>query len=88
MTAAPNPRLAVRGVTARPVLPIERPVVARIATVTEWPIVLVDLDTEEGSGGARGAGACGRNRGGAILKGRFRAPSTRIPMFLRKESLR
>ena len=46
---ARSPRLTIRGLTARPVLlPLERAVVARIATITEWPIVLIDLDTEEG----------------------------------------
>jgi mandelate racemase len=42
-------RLTVREVTARPiVLKLKRPVVARIATITEWPIILLDLMTEEG----------------------------------------
>lgn len=42
-------RLTVREVTARPiVLKLKRPVVARIATITEWPMILVDLLTEEG----------------------------------------
>ncbi len=46
---APGPRLTVRGLTARAVLlPLERPVVARIATIREWPMVLIDLETEEG----------------------------------------
>ena len=46
---APSPRLTVRGLTARAVLlPLERPVVARIATIREWPMVLIDLETEEG----------------------------------------
>ena len=46
---AASPRLTIRSLTARPVLlPLERPVVARIATITEWPIVLIDLETEEG----------------------------------------
>jgi mandelate racemase len=41
--------LTVREITARPVvLKLKRPVVASIATITEWPIVLVDLLTEEG----------------------------------------
>jgi mandelate racemase len=30
------------------VLNLKRPVVARIATITEWPLVLIDLATEEG----------------------------------------
>ena len=43
------PPLTVRRVTARPVvLPLARPIVARIATMAEWPVILVDLETEEG----------------------------------------
>ncbi len=35
--------------TARPVvLKLKRPVVARIATITDWPLILIDLYTEEG----------------------------------------
>src|SRR6195256_1342160 len=30
------------------VLKLERPVVARIATITDWPLILIDLKTEEG----------------------------------------
>ena len=41
--------LTVRSIVARPVvLKLKRPVVARIATITEWPLVLIDLQTEEG----------------------------------------
>lgn len=41
--------LTVRRVVARPVvLPLARPIVARIATIREWPVILVDLETEEG----------------------------------------
>lgn len=41
--------LTIRDVVARPiVLKLERPVVARIATIEEWPLVLIDLHTEEG----------------------------------------
>jgi mandelate racemase len=41
--------LTVRDIVARPiVLKLKRPIVARIATITEWPIILVDLLTEEG----------------------------------------
>lgn len=44
-----HPRLTLRDITARPVvLKLKRPVVARIATITEWPIILIDLLTEEG----------------------------------------
>ncbi|MET0205320.1 MAG: enolase C-terminal domain-like protein [Casimicrobiaceae bacterium] len=43
------PPLTVRSVRARPVLlPLARPVVVRIATITEWPLILIDLETEEG----------------------------------------
>lgn len=30
------------------VLELERPIVARIATITQWPVILIDLETEEG----------------------------------------
>lgn len=49
---ARSPRVApltLRRITARAVvLPLERPIVARIATIRDWPVVLVDLETEEG----------------------------------------
>jgi mandelate racemase len=42
-------KLTLRAIRARPVLlPLQRPVVARIATIREWPMVLIDLETEEG----------------------------------------
>ena len=41
--------LIIRSIMARPVLlQLERPVVARIATMTDWPLILIDLHTEEG----------------------------------------
>src|SRR5512141_228629 len=41
--------LTVKGVRARPVvLKLKRAVVARIATITEWPLILIDLATDEG----------------------------------------
>ena len=41
--------LTVDRISAIPVLlPLERPVVARIATITEWPLILIDLRTKEG----------------------------------------
>jgi mandelate racemase len=44
-----HPMLTFRSITARPVvLKLKRPVVARIATFTEWPLILIDLTTEEG----------------------------------------
>ena len=30
------------------VLKLKRPVVAKIATITDWPLILIDLKTEEG----------------------------------------
>jgi mandelate racemase len=41
--------LTLREIKARPVvLRLKRPVVARIATISEWPIILIDLMTEQG----------------------------------------
>ena len=41
--------LTLRSIVARPVvLKLKRPVVARIATITEWPLILIDLVTEDG----------------------------------------
>src|SRR4051812_6346970 len=43
-----TPALTFASVTARAVvLKLRRPVVARIATITEWPLILIDLATEE-----------------------------------------
>jgi mandelate racemase len=45
----PTPPLTFRELRARPVvLKLERPIVARIATISEWPLILIDLFTEEG----------------------------------------
>ncbi|MCC7273308.1 MAG: mandelate racemase [Alphaproteobacteria bacterium] len=41
--------LTFKSIVARPVvLKLKRPVVARIATITDWPLILIDLHTEEG----------------------------------------
>ena len=41
--------LTFKSISARPVaLKLKRPVVARIATITDWPLILIDLYTEEG----------------------------------------
>ena len=41
--------LTVKALKARPVvLKLERPIVARIATISDWPLILIDLFTEEG----------------------------------------
>jgi mandelate racemase len=43
------PVLRLNSLRARAVvLKLKRPVVARIATITEWPLILIDLYTEEG----------------------------------------
>ena len=45
----PMPSLTLRSLRARPVvLTLKRPVVTRIATIAQWPLVLIDLATEEG----------------------------------------
>ena len=42
-------RLTLERIEARAVvLKLERPVVARIATITDWPLILIDLYTAEG----------------------------------------
>jgi mandelate racemase len=44
-----TPSLTLRGITARPILlKLKRPVVARIATLADWPMILIDLHSEEG----------------------------------------
>ena len=44
-----TPSLTFRSLRARPVvLKLKRPVVARIAEISEWPMILIDLQTEEG----------------------------------------
>jgi len=41
--------LTLKSVRARPVvLKLARPVVARIATLADWPLILIDLYTEDG----------------------------------------
>ena len=41
--------LTLRSIRARPVmLRLQRPIVARIATITDWPLILIDLETAEG----------------------------------------
>jgi mandelate racemase len=41
--------LTLESIRARPVVvKLKRPVVARIATLTEWPLILIDLHTKEG----------------------------------------
>jgi mandelate racemase len=42
-------RLTFRSIRARGVvLKLRRPIVARIMTIAEWPLILIDLETEEG----------------------------------------
>jgi mandelate racemase len=41
--------LTFKSIRARPVvLKLERPIIARIATITDWPLILIDLYTNEG----------------------------------------
>ena len=41
--------LTIRRIRARPVLvPLARPVVIRISTIHEWPLILIDLETDQG----------------------------------------
>jgi mandelate racemase len=41
--------LTFKSIRARPVvLKLKRPIVIRIATITEWPLILIDLYTDEG----------------------------------------
>jgi len=41
--------LTFKSIRARPVvLKLKRPIVARIATITDWPLILIDLYTSEG----------------------------------------
>jgi mandelate racemase len=48
-SSMPLQSLTFDSITARPVvLKLKRPVVARIATITDWPIILIDLTTKEG----------------------------------------
>jgi len=52
MRPPPAPTLTLRGLRARAVsLKLDRPVVARIGTITHWPLILIDLTTEEGISG-------------------------------------
>jgi mandelate racemase len=42
-------KLTLRQIRARPlILRLERPIVARIATIADWPLILIDLETEQG----------------------------------------
>jgi len=44
-----EPPLTMRGVDVRPVVvPLRRPVVSRVGSFDEWPLILIDLHTEEG----------------------------------------
>jgi mandelate racemase len=42
-------KLTFKSVTVRPVLvPLRRPVVSKVGAFEAWPMVLIDLQTEEG----------------------------------------
>ena len=81
----PQASLTVKSITARAVvLKLKRPVIARIATLTDWPLILIDLVTEEGVVGRSYLEPtssspcviwCRRSHDlGAMLKGRRVAP--------------
>src|SRR5947209_5954011 len=85
--------LTFKSIRARPVvLKLKRPVVARIATIKQWPLVLIDLQTEEGIVGrsylepyvvkAMRYLIPALNDLGAMLKGRRLAP---IELFLMRQ---
>jgi mandelate racemase len=41
--------LTVKGVRARPVVvPLKRPIVSKVGLFREWPMILIDLETNEG----------------------------------------
>lgn len=43
------PNLTLERLVARPiVLKLQRPIVARIATIADWPLVLINLHTHQG----------------------------------------
>jgi len=45
----PSTPLTLRSIRARPiVLKLKRPIVARSTTIADWPMILIDLQTEEG----------------------------------------
>lgn len=45
-------QLTLKSLRARPVLlKLQRPVVARIATIVDWPLILIDLETHQGVSG-------------------------------------
>src|SRR5215813_12251388 len=80
-----RPSLTLRSLRTRPVvLKLKRPVVARIATIHDWPMILIDLETEEGVTGRAYLEpyvpksmrylVAALNDLGALLKGRRLAP--------------
>jgi len=49
MTTSYSGSLTFSHIIARPVLlKLKRPLVARIGSISEWPVILIDLHTEEG----------------------------------------
>src|SRR5215468_5665657 len=42
-------KLTLRGVQVRPVVvPLRRPIVSKVGSFSDWPLILIDLYTEEG----------------------------------------
>jgi mandelate racemase len=43
------PRLTLRRIELRPIsIPLKRPVVSKVGRFDRWPLILIDLHTEEG----------------------------------------
>lgn len=58
----PDPEAPIRAITVRAVsVPLRRPVIADIGRFDEWPLVLVDIETEAASGNAYVAPYRGRS---------------------------
>jgi mandelate racemase len=44
-----NTNLTLKSVRARPVLlPLQRPIISKVGLYHEWPLILIDLETNEG----------------------------------------
>ena len=42
-------KLTLKNVRARPVIvPLKRPIVSRVGLFDQWPLILIDLETNEG----------------------------------------
>jgi mandelate racemase len=70
-------RLTFRSVNVRPVIvPLRRPVVSKVGLFDQWPIILIDIETEEG--------ITGRSYLEPYLKASARAIAATITISLRR----